>query len=74
MPQARKPDESQSQSEGEDEQAKRAREVASSPEEAQSDAEAPGPITPEHESGSWEQTKREQEAQEKAREEGGKSS
>jgi hypothetical protein len=38
------------------------------------DAEAPGPITPEHESGSWEQTKREQEAQEKAREEGGKTS
>lgn len=39
------------------------------------DAEAPGPITPEHESGSWEQTKAEQEAQEKAREAGkGKSS
>jgi hypothetical protein len=27
-----------------------------------SDAEAPGPITPEHESGSWEQTQEEQEA------------
>ena len=29
-----------------------------------SDAEAPGPITPEHESGSWEQTARENEARE----------
>jgi hypothetical protein len=27
-----------------------------------SDAEAPGPITPEHESGSWEQAQEEQEA------------
>lgn len=33
-----------------------------------SDAEAPGPITPEHESGSWEQTQQEQEAREEARE------
>ena len=38
------------------------------------DAEAPGPITPEHESGSWEQTKAEQEAREKAREAGSKKS
>jgi hypothetical protein len=38
------------------------------------DAEAPGPITPEHESGSWEQTKREQEAQDKAREEASRKS
>jgi hypothetical protein len=30
-----------------------------------SDAEAPGPITPEHESGSWEQTLAEQEARDK---------
>jgi hypothetical protein len=34
-----------------------------------SDADAPGPITPEHESGSWEQTLEEQEARDKAREE-----
>lgn len=31
-----------------------------------SDADAPGPITPEHESGSWEQTLEEQKAKEKA--------
>jgi hypothetical protein len=31
-------------------------------------AEAPGPITPEHESGSWEQTREEQEAREEQRE------
>jgi hypothetical protein len=29
-----------------------------------SDADAPGPITPEHESGSWEQTQEEQEDRE----------
>lgn len=30
-----------------------------------SDADAPGPITPEHESGTWEQTEAEQEARDK---------
>lgn len=33
-----------------------------------SDAEAPGPISPEHESGSWEQTLAEQEARDKLQE------
>lgn len=32
------------------------------PDMSPSDAEAPGPITPEHESGSWEQTLDEQDA------------
>jgi hypothetical protein len=50
------------------------REVAESPEDAQSDAEAPGPITPEHESGSWEQTLAEQEARDKTRDEASKKS
>jgi hypothetical protein len=50
------------------------REVASSPEEAESVAEAPGPITPEHESGSWEQTLAEREAKDKAREEASRKS
>ena len=35
------------------------------PDLSPSDAEAPGPITPEHESGSWEQTLKEQEARDK---------
>jgi hypothetical protein len=36
------------------------------PDLRESDAEAPGPITPEHESGSWEQTEAQQKAQEEA--------
>lgn len=35
------------------------------PDLKESDAEAPGPITPEHESGSWEQTLAERGAKEK---------
>jgi hypothetical protein len=46
---------------------------SSDPDLKPSDAEAPGPITPEHESGSWEQTLEEQEARGKAREEQRKS-
>jgi hypothetical protein len=63
-----------SKSKAEDEPTQRAREVAETPEDAQSDAEAPGPITPEHESGSWEQTLAEREAQEKTRDEASKKS
>ena len=41
---------------------------ADAPDLEESDAEAPGPITPEHESGSWEQTLKQQEAREKYQE------